>query len=80
MKLYYDVLAQLAIESRCQSCIMRADYNRAVERTCFDALKKIKTVVEDDSMEDRECFRKIEEIVGILEEIGSDGGTRHDFG
>jgi len=58
MKLYHEILTQLAMESRCQSCIMQADYNGAVESTCYDALKRIKDVVEDDSLEDPECFNK----------------------
>ena len=41
---------------------------------------KIKAIIEDDSLEDKECFRKIEEIVCAFEEIGSNGGSRHDFG
>ena len=51
-----------------------------VEGTCYNALQKIKAVIEDDSLEDEECFMKIEQIICVLEEIGSSGGTRHDFG
>ena len=48
-----------------------------VEIACYRALQKIKTVIENDSLSDFEC---IEEIVRILETIGSNGGNRHDFG
>lgn len=51
-----------------------------LEGKCYQTLKKIKAVIEDDSLEDAECFMKIEEIVSAFEEIGSDGGLRHDFG
>ena len=37
-------------------------------------------VIEDDSLEDDECFMKIEEIVCAFENLGSGGGNRHDFG
>ena len=40
---------------------------------------KIKAVIEDDSLTDETCFAKIEEIVCILESVGSGGGSRHDF-
>lgn len=43
------------------------------------ALEKIRGVLDDDRLDDQECFSRIEEIVKIYEEIGSDAGTRHDF-
>ena len=44
------------------------------------ALEKIRAILADDALSDAECFRKIEAIVCVLEELGSDGGGRHDFG
>ena len=44
------------------------------------ALCKIKAIVEDDTIEDPECFMRIEEIVCTLEELGSNGGFCPDFG
>ena len=43
----------------------------------FEALQKIKALIEDDGLSDFEC---VEEIICVLEEIGSLGGGRHDFG
>lgn len=43
------------------------------------ALEKIRRVLDDDRLDDQECFWRIEEIVKIYEEIGSNAGTRHDF-
>ena len=37
-------------------------------------------IVEDDSLNDSQCFIKMEEIISTLESIGSAGGTRHNFG
>ena len=51
-----------------------------INNKCYQALQKIKAVIDDDSLTDPECFWQIEEIVCILEEIGCDGGFRHDFG
>lgn len=53
---------------------------KIVEGVCYRTLRRIKEIVEDDSLTDEACFWKIEEIVVALEQIGSDGGTRHDFG
>lgn len=41
---------------------------------------KLRLILEDESLTDEVCFQKIEEIINIFEEIGSDGGSRHDFG
>ena len=32
-----------------------------------------------DTLEDKECFMRIEGIVNLFEEMGSGCGTRHDF-
>ena len=51
-----------------------------VEMECYRALKQIKAIIEDDSLDDPECFFKVEKIVCVFEGIGSNGGNRHDFG
>ena len=51
-----------------------------LETTCYKALEKIKEAIDDDSLDDKECFMRIEKIICIFEEIGSDCGGRHDFG
>lgn len=50
-----------------------------VESECYKILKKIKEIIEDDTLEDKECFMRIERIVNLFEEMGSGCGTRHDF-
>ena len=51
-----------------------------MELECYKALRKIKAILENDALADSECFQQIEEIVCTFEELGSDGGSRHDFG
>lgn len=82
MELYKEILALALIHGEIQLVISGKDPDVAniVEGTCYKALQKIKAIIEDDSLEDKECFMKIEEIVGALEEIGSNGGNRHNFG
>ena len=57
-----------------------ADIEAILENKCYQALKKIKAIITDDCLEDKECFMRIEKILHIFEEIGSNGGNRHDFG
>lgn len=42
------------------------------------ALEDIRRVLDDDRLDDPNCFQRIEEIVKIYEEMGSNGGSRHD--
>ena len=72
MKLYEEILEH-AFSS------FQFDAERIIEMQCYQTLEKIKAIIKDDSLDDRACFWKIEEIVCALEEIGSDGGSRHDF-
>ena len=44
------------------------------------ALLQIQHILKDESLNDQECFYKIEEIVRVFERLGSGCGSRHDFG
>ena len=63
-----------------EETIEKLDGTKIVCDRCYRALCKIKQILEDDSLDDPECFWRIEEIVNTLEVLGTDGGTRHDFG
>lgn len=51
-----------------------------VHDTAYQALKQIKLILEDDQLDDSECFWRIEQIVRVFEDLGSNAGNRHDFG
>lgn len=78
MKLYQEILAQEFVNSL--SVDLKDDLEKIVEMKCYQALEEIKKVLDDETLDDPECFHKIEKIVCIFEEMGSDGGSRHDFG
>lgn len=82
MELYKEILAHALAYEELQITFPTLQLNaeQIVEGTCYNALKKIKAVIEDDSLEDAECFARIEEIICTLEAFGISGGTRHDFG
>ena len=44
------------------------------------ALLRIRDILADETLSDKTCFRKIEAIVSLLEELGVDCGGRHDLG
>ena len=82
MNLYQEILADIL--SREEICIefpnLTNHASELVEMKSYQTLKQIKEIVEDDELKDPDCFQKIEEIVCALEQIGSGGGNRHDFG
>lgn len=59
---------------------MGLDIEKIFEKECYIVLERIKKILEDDSLEDKDCFERIEKIVCEFEKIGSDCGVRHDFG
>ena len=59
---------------------LKLDLKEIVELECYKALKQIRSILDDDTLTDRSCFEKIEEIVCVFESMGTDGGSRHDFG
>ena len=82
MELYKEILAHALMYGEVEITFPggETDLARIVEGKCYQALQKIKAIIDDDSLEDKECFMKIEEILCAFERIGSSGGGRHDFG
>jgi len=78
VELYKELLAKVLEQEAIHVVFPCLNINASeiVELQCYRALKKIKAIIEDDSLSDFMC---IEEIVCVLEEIGSSGSTRHDF-
>lgn len=52
------------------------DFIEIINSKSLQALQKIKTIINDDSLSDFDC---IEKIVRVFEDMGSDGGVRHNF-
>lgn len=79
MEFFRDVLINALAKEEMRVTFPNVEIKMAdiVEMKCFETVKKIKAVIENDSLSDFEC---IEAIVCILEELGSGGGNRHDFG
>ncbi|SCI77395.1 Uncharacterised protein [uncultured Clostridium sp.] len=76
-ELYEDILEELAaiiIEK------LRVDPADLIELASYRALQNIQAIVRDDSLDDVQCYHRIEKIICTLEDLGSDGGGRHEFG
>ena len=83
MELYQEILCHVLANETVQISfpqLQNTDVTKIVELGCYQALHKIKAILEDDSLEDSECFQQIEAIVCTFEELGSNCGSRHDFG
>lgn len=76
--LYNDILQQLAAAQLVQE-MAKMDRAALVHDACYQALCKIRAVLDDDTLDDPACFQQIEKIVTIFEDLGSDGGSRHNF-
>ena len=82
MELYQEILCRVLANEKIQVSfpeLINTDVTKIVELECYKALRKIKAIIEDDTLADSECFQQIEEIVCAFEELGSGGGSRHDF-
>lgn len=81
MELYKEILAKLLESFEINITFTGLDINaeKIIELKSYTALNKIKSIIEDNSLSDPECFTKIEEIICVFEDLGSGGGCRHDF-
>ena len=51
-----------------------------IEMKCYQALNEIKKILEDETIDDRDCFESIESIISVFEKLGIGINERHDFG
>lgn len=78
MELLQEILCHVLADKKVQvsfSGLADTEIIKIAELECYKALQKIKAILEDS-----ECFYRIEEIVCVFEDLGSDCGNRHDFG
>ncbi len=77
MELFEEILFNLIRSNKGK--IKLKGIAKVINSKCYTALQKIKEIICDDSLTDKECYLKIEEIICALENIGSNGGNRHDY-
>lgn len=81
MQLWQQILISVLSQEEAKITFpdISTDVAKIVEGKCYQSLKKIKEILEDHTLEDEECFKQIEGVVCVLEELGSNAGDRHDF-
>ena len=82
MELYKEILIGILQNNECKITFSNVQINATeiVTQECYKALRKIREILDNHQLEDAECFMEIEKIVCLFEQMGSDGGSRHDFG
>jgi len=78
MELWQSIIIKTA--KKYEVDFMDLKFEKLFEKECYKLLERIKGILEDDSIEDENCFYRIEKLVCLFEEIGSNCGSRHDFG
>lgn len=84
MELYMDILTHLLQNQNAKVEVtfpnLKFSATEIVESAAYCTLAQIQNILADDTLDDEECFYKIEAIVREFERIGSGCGNRHDFG
>ncbi len=80
MELYEQMLLKILDHQTELSSVDSQELKERFNSECYRALQKIQEILKDDTLDDNQCFYKIEEIICVFESIGSGCGTRHDFG
>lgn len=75
MELWEEILLKKGKNESLEGATLR----EILENESYSALAKIREIIRNHKLDDRECFEEIEQIVLIYEEMGSNGGSRHDF-
>ncbi|MBQ3054680.1 MAG: hypothetical protein IJC88_01090 [Oscillospiraceae bacterium] len=82
MDLYRDLLAEMIKKGELDIARLQSKetIDALIEMKCYRVLLSIREILDDDTIDDPACFERIERIVSLFEQLGSNGGSRHDFG
>ena len=81
MKMYEQILVK-ALENETVQVVfpnVKLNPTEIVQLNCYQAIEKIRDVLQNEDLEDVDCFMRIEEIVNTLEDLGVDVDGRHDL-
>ena len=82
MELNIEILAHYLAQENAQIIFpdLKLNATEIVELQCYQILHRIREILRNDTLDDKECFERIERIICEFEAIGCDAGNRHDFG
>ena len=80
MALYEELFADICAKNRVHLSFpdLDVDLETLTEQTRYQLLLEIQKVIQDDSLDDPECFIRIEKIVTLFGRHGLSAGSRHD--
>ncbi len=79
MELYKELLINALNQGTIEIKFNDCNINQLLELKCYKLLCEIKNILLNDSLNDTDCYEKIECIVCLFEQNGISCGTRHDF-
>ncbi|MBE6008213.1 MAG: hypothetical protein E7235_03325 [Lachnospiraceae bacterium] len=80
MKLYLEIIEDFLKKEIMEYCKNNNyDFAKIVENNSYQLLDMVRRIIRDDSLDDNECFNKIEKIVRLFEENGINTGSSHNF-
>ena len=79
MDMVYEIAANMISRGEVK-LLLSPEAAACVQTRSMEILERIRKIIADESLDDPECFQRIEAIVGALEQNGIDCGMRHDFG
>ena len=80
MEVYEAILCNLLKQGTLKLELPEINIEQVANSFCCQSLLKIRNILTDDTLNDAECFTKIEEIIHVFESMGCSCGCRHDFG
>ena len=69
MSLYEGIMQQI-IAHEVISCMETADRTALIHDAAYQALCRIHEILDDKTLDDPECFQRIERIVSVFESLG----------
>lgn len=82
MELYKELLTHILSQEEIKITFpdLNIDIAHIVELEAYNVLNEIKEILEDNTLDDPECFARIDAIIHTFHKRNIDIGTRHDFG
>ena len=73
-------LIRIVLDRPQEAPVSAEEICRAKKTRAYRLLRGIQEALQDDTLQDPECFWRIEHLVCLFEENGLDAGVRHNFG
>lgn len=81
MEMYKEILINILRQENIEVSFpnLKIEPEKILSLVCYRALERIKEIIQNDDLDDAECFGKIEEVIQTMECFEINSGNRHDF-